>query len=108
MFDYIGWRGDLDFSQSPFNPVDNIIFSQLAYLPMDEIVPGPGGRGNVSVADVAELYAEKQRMGFVAPADDIMVKDAISVIGAIGSAPRYKNCKLFGYVSSTDKFREKQ
>ena len=108
LFDYVYWRGDLEFSCSPFNPVDNIIFSQLSYLPMDGIVPGPDDRGSVSIAELAEIYGEKQSMGFVLPTDDITVSGAISVINAIGTAPRYKNCRLFGYVSSIDKSQEKQ
>ena len=37
--EYVKWRGDLEFDRDPFNPVDNVIFSLLSYLPMDGIVP---------------------------------------------------------------------
>lgn len=30
--DYLKWRGDLDFSQAPFNDVDNLILAQIAYV----------------------------------------------------------------------------
>ena len=30
--DYLKWRGDLDFSQAPFNDVDNLILAQIAYM----------------------------------------------------------------------------
>ncbi|MBQ8913574.1 MAG: DUF2974 domain-containing protein, partial [Lachnospiraceae bacterium] len=36
--DYIDWRGDISFSLSPFNQVDNLILSELAYLRLDGIV----------------------------------------------------------------------
>ncbi len=32
IFDYIKWRGDLTFIQDPFNAVDALIFSALAYI----------------------------------------------------------------------------
>ncbi len=32
IFDYIKWRGDLTFSQDPFNAVDALVFSALAYI----------------------------------------------------------------------------
>lgn len=32
LFDYLMWRGDLTFSQSPANAVDGLIFSTLAYV----------------------------------------------------------------------------
>lgn len=31
LIDYIRWRGDLSFSQDPFNEVDNLILCQLSY-----------------------------------------------------------------------------
>ena len=35
--DYIVWRGDLTFDQSPMNEVDKMIFSRFSYLPFNEI-----------------------------------------------------------------------
>lgn len=32
VFDYLRWRGDLTFEQDPFNAVDGMIFSCLAYI----------------------------------------------------------------------------
>ncbi len=32
IFDYIKWRGDLTFSQDPFNAVDALVFSALTYI----------------------------------------------------------------------------
>ena len=30
VFDYLNWRGDLEFSQAPFCEVDNLILSLLS------------------------------------------------------------------------------
>ena len=108
MYDYISWRGDLPFEQSPFNPVDNIIFSQLAYLPLDGIVPGPGEQGGVSIAEAAGFFAEKQIDSPSFPGEDPMVKEAAGLIDVMGTAPRYRNCRLCGYVSQIDPSLEKQ
>lgn len=35
IMDYVDWRGDLSFKKSPFNEVDNIIFSMLIYLDLE-------------------------------------------------------------------------
>ena len=107
LFDYVSWRGDLDFDLIPFNPVDNIVFSQLAYLPMDDIVPAPDKRAIVSVSALAKLYAAK-RGGRPQASKDVTVAMASSVLAAIGMAPRYENCGLFGYVNNTDHGAEKQ
>jgi hypothetical protein len=110
LFDYISWRGDLEFDQFPFNPVDNIVFSQLSYLPMDGIVPGPQERwrGGISIGELAEKFAIIQRDSHPVSANDITVNDAISVINAIGSAPRYKNCNIFAYTNNIDLEQGKQ
>ena len=40
IIDYVSWRGDLDFTASPFNEVDSLILTQLVYLDFRGIVPG--------------------------------------------------------------------
>ena len=37
ILDYLQWRGDLSFAQSPFNEVDNLILSCFSYVNLDEI-----------------------------------------------------------------------
>ena len=32
ILDYLVWRGDLTFSQDPFNEVDSLILSEICYL----------------------------------------------------------------------------
>ena len=39
VMDYLEWRGDLTFDQSPFNDVDNVILSQLAYVNFRDVIP---------------------------------------------------------------------
>ena len=43
--DYLKWRGDLTFKKSPFNYVDNLLISQLAYVDLENIVPSSGQQG---------------------------------------------------------------
>ena len=38
ILDYLDWRGDLTFEQSPFNEVDNLLLSQLVYVDLEGIV----------------------------------------------------------------------
>ena len=99
LFDYISWRGDLEFDQVPFNPVDNLIFSQLSYLVMDGIVPEPDRQGSVSLEEVARRTAKIDVKS--SALKDITVTNANSVAGAIKNASRFKNCELFGYVNRT-------
>jgi len=98
LFDYIKWRGDLDFNVSPFNPVDNIIFSQLAYLTLDGIVPSPEDNEGISIALAVRIYNEKSSQpGFKLSS---IFKEDHELIRALGASRRFGNCQLFGYVNN--------
>jgi hypothetical protein len=106
LFDYLKWRGDLTFEHSPFNPVDNIIFTQLAYLPLDGIVPGPDENGSITIAQTAAIIAE--RLANNALGGPILFKDDPSFIDAIGQTERFKNCRLHSFVNHSDVVQEMQ
>jgi hypothetical protein len=59
MMDYIDWRGDITFKQSPFNEVDNIIMSQIGYVDLKGIVPDIGERGYITLEKAAEKFFEQ-------------------------------------------------
>lgn len=40
--DYIRWRGDLSFEQSPFNEIDNLILSEMCYLDLVNVLKRDG------------------------------------------------------------------
>jgi hypothetical protein len=107
LFDYITWRGDLSFSQSPFNPVDNIILCQLSYLPFDGIVPGPGEKNGVNVSVAVNLLSEKLHEK-QDQKNLTMYKEDPDLIKALSSSSRFGNCHLFGYINNIDTDREIQ
>ncbi|MCL2800816.1 MAG: DUF2974 domain-containing protein [Treponema sp.] len=106
LFDYIKWRGDLDFSESPFNPVDNIILSQLSYLTLDGIVPGPEGKTGISIALAVRVFKERLKEGSIKLTS--VFKEDPELIKALGASRRFGNCQLFGYVNFIDTIREIQ
>ena len=61
LMDYLDWRGDLTFSQAPFNEVDSLIFSELAYGDFREIVPSVGERGGVPLREAVERFFAEGR-----------------------------------------------
>ena len=107
IFDYIWWRGDLDFISSPYNPADNIIFSQLSYLALDGIVPGPDSKDRISISHAAKIYHKglnKKGEAKIVP----QFKEDPDLIKAIGESKRFGDCYLFGYVNYIDTVREVQ
>lgn len=108
IYDYVSWRGDLEFYRDPFNPVDNAIFSQLAYLPMDDFVPGPGDSRSISIEKAGKISEEKYRKYLSAFNDDITISLGVNIMQAVREAPRFKNCELFGFVNNIDFIKDKQ
>jgi hypothetical protein len=108
VFDYIRWRGDLSFHQSPFNPVDNIILTHLSYLPFDGIVPSPDEKNTISLYKAAEMIAAVLKRNPQSYDDVLVNKEDPSLLAALGSCERYRHLKLSGYVNQIDLLEEKQ
>ncbi|GHV07934.1 hypothetical protein FACS189485_18860 [Spirochaetia bacterium] len=108
IFDYIVWRGDLSFSQAPFNPVDNIILTHLSYLPFDNIVPSPDKKNTITIAEAAERIAAVLKHKPEAFGDALICKEDPALLAALGACERYKHLKLAGFVNHIDFKQEKQ
>lgn len=107
MLDYIEWRGDITFKQSPFNEVDNIIMSQIAYVDLKNIVPDIKERGCITLEEASGIYFKlhdeeslKQVKTFIWQAPFLMRKAAHS--------DRFKNIKLGRYRWVYDEKRQTQ
>ena len=94
IMDYVSWRGDLDFTQVPFNAIDAAIFSQLSIFDFDYIVP-ESGDGN-SISEVFELYLGKGYQ-LSDPVTFLMTNKQHYLFEALSKAPRYKDLKLSNY-----------
>ena len=65
IIDYMKWRGDLTFSQDPFNEIDNLILSQLVYVELNNIVSDNAAHA-ISLLDAAKNFFKQklnQRIG---------------------------------------------
>jgi hypothetical protein len=107
LFDYLTWRGDLEFSKSPLNPVDSVILCQLSYLPLDDIVPGPGEKNGINIGLAANMLREKLQNDSDLKSH-LMYKDDPQLLNALASSNRFGKCHLFGYVNHIDTDREVQ
>ena len=106
MFDYLKWRGDITFKVSPFNPVDNIILSQLSYLTLDDIVPQLKDKDGISLDLAVRIFNEKSKEnGFVFTSQ---FKEDPDLIRALSVSKRFRNCQLFGYENIINKDLELQ
>ena len=99
--DYLKWRGDLDFSQAPFNDVDNLILAQIAYVDFTDIVPAPGSIETITIAEAADTFFDTH--------DEKEIKKCKSFIGKApyllreaAATKRFGSLILTNYVDYVD------
>ncbi|WP_304226214.1 DUF2974 domain-containing protein [Gracilinema caldarium] len=105
---YLDWRGDLSFKASPFNPVDNLIFSVFAYLPFDGLVPGFTKKQGLALGEVAEIFAqlsakERRERGW-----SERIERHISFFRRAAKTNRFSDVRILGYQNHFDQEAETQ
>ncbi len=108
MMDYLEWRGDLTLSQAPFNEVDNLILSQLAYVDFAGIVcDATDMRQAVTIRQAAEqFYRMRDTEKILAQVS--MTKSAILVLKKMAGTPRFGDMRLFGYRNEISETEQSQ
>ena len=102
VFDYLDWRGDLDFDQSPFNAVDSLILCCLAYVRLDGLVP-EGAEQPVTIKQaVSRFFAQPQKERQTRTTDDERLMQLLA------RGRRFSRLELSRYVSKLDPVEEKQ
>lgn len=107
LIDYIKWRGDLTFEQSPFNEVDNLIFSFVSYVDFSEIVPWKESEGEITVEEASErfweVYTEKEILD-----KPTLTKMSAFVLREMAASRRFGLLFLSDYVNEIDEESQKQ
>ncbi len=107
IIDYVKWRGDLTFERDSFNEVDNLIFSMLAYLKLDEIVSSEIGKNAVTLVDVARRY--KSLFNYVKPEEYTQFFRQIpELLQLAAESVRFRDVKFSGYINRIDHELSKQ
>lgn len=104
IFDYILWRGDLTFSQTGLNCVDSLIFSQMAYFPLDGLW-SEAENGKVTIGEACRRLHEKENLGETIPYH--LEKDR-ELFRVMADSLRFGNLVLRDFVNWIDTEKEKQ
>ncbi|MBQ8344831.1 MAG: DUF2974 domain-containing protein [Clostridia bacterium] len=107
VFDYLDWRGDLSFTQSDVNEVDNLIFSLLCYLPFDEILTPHTDKRPLSLLAVARQYLRAYRdrptkLGLILP------PQTVTLLAKAAKCPRFAKVRMRSYVNDLSPEEERQ
>lgn len=106
IMDYLDWRGDLSFQESPFNEVDNLILSEIPYVDLEGIVPYEE-EGAIGVREAAELFFEQHDREEIMKRIS-MTKTAPFVLEKMAATRRFRDTRLFRYVNEISREEESQ
>jgi hypothetical protein len=100
MLDYLYWRGDVPFSCSPFNDVDNLILSEFSYLLLEKALP-EGGQMTVRALHDA-LKDCPDAFGFISQESNR------KMLAFMGEGRRFCDAEVCFYLHETDAEIQKQ
>lgn len=95
LIDYVKWRGDLNFKDSPFNEIDNAVLSFLAYVNFDHISQRKGKLGDVCNRLLAHHEGEEEKIvgGLIVP------KTILDLFKISKDTVRFGNIKFSDFVN---------
>lgn len=97
-FDYLNWRGDLSFEQSPFNKIDALLFAHISYCLFDGVI-SQSFKKRKTFSQVAKDFAavpdyEKRiNIGF------LINKRTTELMFRTAETERFRNVELCGFRS---------
>lgn len=107
ILNYISWRGDLDFSVSPFNEVDALILSQLVYLNFSSAV-ADDYHSPISLEDLVKKIENENLLDEISQIPLAVNEETIPLLFRTASSARFAKVKLCCFVSKTDVNKEEQ
>ena len=107
MIDYVKWRGDITFEESPLNEIDSLIFTELSYLPLEDIVPSVTEGGSITIHNALDKFLNKFNedvpLGAIIPGASI-----IALFKAAALSKRFSNVKMWAYENDVNTGSERQ
>ena len=97
IMDYISWRGDLTFAQSPFNEVDNLILACFSYVNLDRIPAVTRQKG----IELKKLVKEFKKLHTIKEleADKSFIRLAPFMMMEMAKSVRFGKCVVRNYVN---------
>ena len=106
LLDYIKWRGDLSFENSPLNTIDALIFCQLSYLHFDKIVSenfeNPRSLNEVANSYASDNFEKRKDLGiFINP-------KLIELLFSCAESVRFSNVQVTGFKEKNCELQDEQ
>ena len=107
ILDYVKWRGDISFNNSPVNEVDALVFCELAYIHFDDLVSSDISAKGIPFETLADkyysLHYNKNKLGAIIPTEQIQ-----ELLKITASSVRFSTVCVRGFTNEVDTKSEKQ
>lgn len=97
MLEYILKYGNYTFDEEPFNEVDNLIFSVLAYVDYNEIVSTTNQNKKRLELVGKEFFSKHRDLKKYLKKQIISIKNGIKILDAVRNTKRFKDVLLYNY-----------
>ena len=105
IFDYLDWRCDVPFAVDPFNEVDNLVLSSLAYTDFRGILSMDGAEA--SLESTCRSFFQRHTHGEILANTSFTAKAPLLMEKMLGGA-RYRDIRLCWYLDETETSRDMQ
>lgn len=103
IIDYLKWRGDVSFENSPLNQVDNLILSNLSYIHFEDIAKCSFSSGS-KLSTLIDKFLKKN----IKKTKMFRVKEDILFLQTLKNSNRFKDLKIYGILNIIDHKKEAQ
>ncbi|MGN0194481.1 MAG: Mbeg1-like protein [Pseudoramibacter sp.] len=97
LFEYLKWRGDVPLAFDGFNGIDSLIFSELVYIDLDEVVPADWD-ASLTLREAAARYREKadplEEASF-----SVYKRKAVTLLQKAAETRRFGGVRLHSFVN---------
>ena len=105
LFDYLKWRNDVSLKTAPFNEIDNVILSYLAYADFGELLHEP--KRHVSIETCLKRFCEKHDMAEVRESKHFIERAPLLLEDMVCGA-RFRGTKVAHFREVFDKEKVQQ
>ena len=92
IIDYLNWRGDLSFKNSPFCPVDSLILTRLSYFDFSDLF-------NFYEEEITIKEAYDRFSKIDISNRKVLIDDDLTLFPMLAESVRFKSCKVTRFVN---------
>ncbi len=107
IIDYLDWRGDVSLREDPFNAVDNLVLSWMAYVNLDEIMPKEFGAESMTIKEAVSRFFTKYDLEEKL-SEKSLTRTSALLFYKMGDCPRFANMRISNYVNYISEELEQQ